>query len=108
MRGMMLLLVVALLLPVSAAAQESEPFYAIAPVQVEMSDGIRQYSFDCYPSAPPENEVRMSVYFNTPNGIAVYACHVVGRAVIWPAVSSFRGFNLAGLFKVTIPEGGEA
>lgn len=92
MRFLLFLAVLAALLPARAAA---EPMYPVAPVQVEMSDGQRQYSLDCYPSAPPENDVQMSVYFNTPNGVAIYACNLVGRVIIWPAVSSFRGFNLA-------------
>jgi len=108
MRGMMLLLVVALLLPVSAAAQESEPFYAVAPVQVEVRMGNRNYSYDCFPSAQHQGENKMAVYFNTPNGLAIYACETVGRTLVIPAVPTY-GIHMADWFGgPTVPEGGEA
>ena len=50
MRYLLVLFVLALLLPIVAAAQEPEPFYAIAPVQVEVMAVDEQWSYDCYPS----------------------------------------------------------
>lgn len=94
-------------LPLIAAAQEPEPFYAIAPVQVEVVSGDQQWSYDCYPSAQPASEHRMTVYLNTPNGLAMYACDLVGRVLIIPAVPSL-GFTLAGLFEPFVLEGGDA
>lgn len=70
------------------------PTHLVAPVQVEVLSGDRQYSYDCYPSAQPAAEQRMTVYLNTPNGLAMYSCDLVGRVLIIPSVPS-AGFNLA-------------
>lgn len=104
MRYLLVLFVLALLLPIVAAAQEPESFYAIAPVQVEVMAVDEQWSYDCYPSAQPAGPYRMTVYFNTPHGVAAYACDLVGRVLILPAVP-FIGLHLAGLFEAVVPEG---
>lgn len=105
-----LLVLLASAIAIVATAQEPEPFYAVAPVQVEIDGGEgygEQWSYDCYPSAQPAGPHRMTVYFNTPNGMAIYACDLVGRVVIRPVVP-FMGLRPAGLFEAGVPERSDA
>jgi len=103
-RAAILITVLALCAPFVAQAGE---MYPVAPVQVEMLAGNRQYSYDCYPAANQAEGDGMTVYLNTPTGIAVYACDLTGGALIVPAVPSL-GFNLAGLFEIARLEGNGA
>jgi hypothetical protein len=91
MKRAVLVLALVTLLPWQGAAGQG---YEIAPVQVEVLIDARQYSYDCYPAAGSVGEGGMVVYFNTPNGLAVYACDLVGRVLVIPAVP-IVGFNLA-------------
>ena len=104
MRALLLLVLVAML---STSVPAGAQFYEVAPVQVEVrGEEGEQWSYDCYPSAQPAGPYRMTVYFNTQSGLAMYACDLVGRVPVRPMVP-FVGINLAEWFG-PVPEGGGA
>lgn len=103
-RVAILIMVLALCAPFVVRAGE---MYPIAPVQIEILAGDRQYSYDCYPAVSQATGYGLAVYLNTPTGVAVYACDLAGNALIIPIVPRID-YDLAGLFETAQLEGNGA